>query len=97
MDSIKTYHIGNGEITLTEQDAEDLRILLQTEYLRKYINEQIDTHIEDFDFHGPRSRRLFVDEILRQNDDLISYDSIYHEETMMENIYDRANEHNLLR
>lgn len=96
-DDIKTYPIGNGEITLTTQDAEELRILLQTEHLRRTINEHIDEQIDEFNFPTPRSRNSFVDELVRQNDDLISYDSIYYKETMMENIYDRANELKLLR
>ena len=97
MENIKTYPVGNGEITLTEQDAEELRIMLQTEHLRKVIDELIDERIDQFNFHGRRSRRSFVDDILRLHDDLISYDSLYYEETIMENIYNKANELNLLR
>ena len=97
MDNIKTYPVGSGEITLTEQDAEELRVMLQTEYLRRFINERIDKDIDSFSFKGPRSRRLFVDEVLRVNSDLISYDSIYFDETMTENIFDMASEMKLLR
>ena len=90
MDTIKTYAIGSGEITLTEQDAEELRIMLQTEYLEKRINEIIDENINDLKFPGPRSRRRFVEKLVAMNSDLVSYDSIYYEETMMENMFDTA-------
>lgn len=94
---MKTYAIGNGEITLTEQDAEELRIILQTEYLAKFINDIIDKNIDDLKLSGPRSRRHFVDELVRINSDLINYDSIYFEETMQENIFDQATDFGLLR
>lgn len=97
MDNIKTYAVGNGEITLTAQDADELRIMLQTEFLRNVINELIDQRIDQFKFSGLRSRRHFVDEMVRKCDDLINYDSLYYEETMMETIYDNANELDLLR
>ena len=97
MDTIKTYPIGNGEITLTAQDAEELRVMLQTEYLTKVINDIIDEHIDELKFPGPRSRRRFVDELVHYNSDLINYDSIYYEETMQENMFDTAQDRGLLR
>lgn len=97
MDNIRTYPVGNGEITLTEQDAEELRVMLQTEYLTKVINGIIDEHIDELQFHGPRSRRRLVDELVRINSDLINYDSIYYEETMQENMFDTAHDRGLLR
>lgn len=97
MDTIKTYAIGNGEITLTEQDAEELRIMLQTEYLEKRINEIIDENISYLKFPGPRSRRRFVEKLVTMNSDLVSYDSIYYEETMQENMFDTAADLGLLR
>ena len=97
MNDIRTYAVGNGEITLSAQDAEDLRIMLQTEHLRKVINELIDERADQFNFPGRRSLHRFIDEIVRLHDDLINYDSLYYEETIMENIYARADEQNLLR
>ena len=91
-DIIRTYAIGNGEITLTESDAEELRIILQTEYLARVIDGIIEENIKDFSFHSASARRHFVDEMVRLNDDLVSYDSLYYEETLEENIYHRAEE-----
>lgn len=97
MEEIKTYAVGNGEITLTEQDAEELRIMLQTEYLKKRINEIIDENINYLKFPGPRSRRRFVEKLVVMNSDLVSYDSLYYEETMQENMFDTATDLGLLR
>jgi hypothetical protein len=89
MDSTKTYAVGNGEITLTKQDAEELRIILQTEYLEKFIRGLIKKNSECFNF-TPASLRHFVDEMIRINSDWVDYDSSYHMEIMEENIFDRA-------
>ena len=97
MEDIRTYPIGNGEITLTAQDAEELRVMLQTEYLTKVINGIIDEHIDELKFPGPRSRRRFVDELVHLNSDLINYDSIYYEENLQENMFDTAQDRGLLR
>lgn len=97
MADIRTYPIGNGEITLTAQDAEELRVMLQTEYLTKVINGIIDEHIDELKFPGPRSRRRFVDELVHLNSDLVNYDSIYYEENMQENMFDTAQDRGLLR
>lgn len=97
MEAIRTYAVGNGEITLTAQDAEDLRLILQTEYLRRTIEEILEQNKDDFNFSGPRSRRHFVDEMVRLNNDLVNYDSSYYEETMTQNIYNIADLHKLVR
>lgn len=97
MNDIKTYAIGNGEITLTEEDAEQLRIMLQTDYLAKVINEIVDKNIDDLAFPSKSSRRHFVDNMVRLHDDLVNYDSIYYEETIEENIFRRAEELGLVR
>lgn len=97
MDTIRTYAVGNGEITLTAQDAEELRIILQTEHLTKVINNIIDEHIDELKFPGPRSRRRFVEEVVHSERDLISYDSIYYEENMQENMFNIAEDRGLLR
>ena len=90
MDNIKTYAVGNGEITLTAQDAEELRVILQTEHLRNVIDELIEQRKDCFSFQDPRSRRHFVDEMLRLNSDLIDYDSTYYTEMLIENIFREA-------
>jgi len=91
MDNIKTYALGNGEITLTEHDAEELRIILQTEYLEKFIRERIKENAECFRF-TPASLRHFVDDMVRINMDMVDYDSSYYTETMEENLFLRAEE-----
>ncbi len=95
MDSIKTYAVGNGEITLTKHDAEELRIILQTEYLEKFIRGLIKENNECFKF-TPASLRHFVDEMVRINSDWVDYDSSFHTEIMEENIFDRAGKLGLL-
>ena len=95
MATIKTYPVGNGEITLSIQDAEELRIMLQTEHLRKVINELIDEHINCFSFRSPAARRHFVDELVRLNDDCVNYDSSYFTEMLTENAFIRAEDHNI--
>ena len=97
MDTIRTYAVGNGEITLTENDAEELRILLQTDYLRKVIDELVEQRIDCFAFHSPSSRAHFVDELVRMNDDCVNYDSSYYEEMLTENIFNRATQHKIMR
>ena len=97
MESIRTYAIGNGEITLTDHDAEELRIILQTQHLEKVIRKIITENKSDFYFSSPSKLRHFVEEMIRLNDDLIGYDSLYFEETLEENIYNKASEYGFLR
>lgn len=94
---LKYYACGNREIPMYPEDAEQLRIILQTEYLTRIIGEFIDQHIDEFNFPSDKSRDEFINELVRVNDDLISYDSIYFEETLQENIFDRAELYDLLR
>lgn len=97
MDTIRTYPVGNGEITLTAQDAEELRVMLQTEYLAMVFNDIIDEYIDEFKFSSPISRRCFVDELVRINSDLVNYDSTCYEETMRDNLFNTAEDRGLLR
>lgn len=97
MEDIRTYAVGNGEITLTAQDAEELRFILQTDYLAKVIDELIEKDADCFSFRSPASRRHFVDELVRMNDDCVNYDSSYFTEMLSENIFDRAREHKIAR
>lgn len=97
MNDIKTYAVGNGEITLSAQDAEELRIILQTDYLTKVVSEIIDEHSDCFNFSSSASRRHFIDEIVRMNDDIVNLDSSYYAEMLLENILCRAEHHSIKR
>lgn len=97
MSNIKTYPIGSGEITLTAQDAEELRVMLQTEYLERTISELIDEHADCFRFDRKSIRRRLIDDLVRMNNDLINYDSSCIEENLEENIFHRAEDYNALR
>lgn len=97
MDNIRTYAVGNGEITLTDQDAEELRIILQTEHLRQVIDEIVGKNLDCFDFRTPSSRKHFVNDVVRLNDDCINYDSLYYKETLEENIFLRAEALNIYK
>ena len=97
MEDIRTYAVGNGEITLTAQDAEELRVILQTDHLAKVIDELIEQRIDCFSFRSPASRRHSVDELVRMNDDCVNYDSSYYEEMLVENIFRRAEEYKIAR
>ena len=90
--AIETYAVGNGEITLTTDDAEELRMILQTEYLRKYIEGVIEDHKELFHFNKNVSRTRFVDEMVGTLNDMVNYDSIYYEETITSNMCNKADE-----
>ena len=89
MDTIKTYAVGNGEITLTEQDANELRIILQNEYMASVINEIIDATPECFRFPSAKVRRRFVDTLVHQHEDLRDILGGY-EENMTESIFHLA-------
>lgn len=95
--NIKTYPIGSGEITLTAQDAEELRVMLQTEYLERTISELIDENAEHFHFDRRSARRHLTEDLVRMNDDLINYDSSCIEENLAENLFRRADHYKVLR
>ena len=89
MDTIKTYAVGNGEITLTKQDAEELRIILQNEYIESVINEIIDATPEYFCFPSAKVRARFVNTLVSQHDDMRDILGGY-EENMTESIFHLA-------
>ena len=72
MDNIRTYTVGNGEITLTAQDAEELRQLLQFEYIERCINAVIDSDPTFFHFTSEHNRPTFVRKVAERYDDLIN-------------------------
>lgn len=70
MDSIRTYSVGNGEITLTAHDAEELRIILQTEHMENVVNEIIDADPSVYRFYSDKARSAFVSNIVSRYSDL---------------------------
>ena len=97
MEDIRTYPIGNGEITLTAQDAEELRIILQTEHYEKAFNELIDQRLDCFKFRSARERHALVENLLFLYHDDITNVSLAFEETMLENLFLEAERMNLVR
>lgn len=85
MENIKTYPIGSGEITLTDFDAEELRIMLQTEYLREIVIEVVTDHKKDFNHLSPSQLKHLLDDMVSTNLDFINYDSSYFAENILEN------------
>ena len=71
MENIRTYTVGNGEITLTAQDAEELRRLLQFEFVERRINEVIDSDPSFFRFTSEHNRPAFVRKVADRYDDLV--------------------------
>lgn len=71
MDTIKTYPIGNGEITLTAQDAEELRRILQFEYIEGCIENVIENNPDYFHFTSEHNRSAFVRKVANRYDDLV--------------------------
>ena len=70
-DLIHTYRIGNGEITLTAQDAEELRRILQFEYIEGCIESIIDSNRNYFHFTSEHNRSAFVRKVAERYDDLV--------------------------
>lgn len=72
MDIIKTYPIGNGEITLTAQDADELRRILQFEYIEGCIENIIENNHDYFHFTSEHNRSRFVSKVAERYDDLVN-------------------------
>ena len=79
MENIKTYAVGNGEITLTAQDAEELRILLQSDYIEHVIDELIDAEPGVYRFYSDRARSAFVHNMVSRCSDLRDIEGCYEE------------------
>lgn len=90
---MKTIDIALNErtITLTEEEADGLRQMLQVEFLKRCINSIIDDNIECFRFESEKNRTRFVDDIARQHDDLINMWGCY-EENLIETVFHFARE-----
>ena len=79
MDTIRTYPVGNGEITLTAQDAEELRIMLQSDYIEHVINELIDAEPGVYEFMSTKHRSRFVRAMANRCSDLRDIEGCYEE------------------
>ena len=79
MDSIRTYAVGNGEITLTAQDAEELRRILQFEYIEGCIENIIENNPDAFRFTSEHNRSRFVSRVAEMHDDLVDLYGSYGE------------------
>lgn len=71
MEDIRTYAVGNGEITLSAQDAEELRRLLQFEYIEHVVNEAIDSDPSFFHFTSEHNRSAFVHKFADRYEDIV--------------------------
>lgn len=71
MDTIRTYPVGNGEITLTAQDAEELRRILQFEYIEGCIENIIENTPGYFRFTSEHNRSAFVHKVAERYEDLV--------------------------
>lgn len=79
MDNIKTYAVGNGEIVLSAHDTEELRIILQTEYIEQIINEIIDAEDGVYNFYSEKSRSAFVRTMVGRCSDMRDIEGCYAE------------------
>lgn len=96
MNESKWYKLGNRDIALTPQEAEDLRVLLMEDYIRQFIIDRINRHADELKFKDDDQRNEFIDTLLHMNDDYINFD-LYQKETMDENIFMVAEEWNIER
>ena len=85
MDSIKTYAVGNGEITLSAQDADELRKLLMFDYIENLITDIVKEDPDFFRFNSEKSRPRFCRELTDQYGDYVNVEDGY-EETLRESV-----------
>lgn len=85
MDNMKTYAVGNGEITLTAQDAEELRKLLMFDYIEKLITDIVKEDPEYFHFTSEKNRPKFCRELADEYIDYVNVEDGY-EETLYESV-----------
>lgn len=79
MDTIRTYPVGNGEITLTAQDAEELRRILQFEYIEQCVKKIVSAAPEAFHFSSERNLPLFARKIAEMHWDMVDIEGGYFE------------------
>ena len=83
------YPVGNRMIAMTEEEADNLRVLLQTEFIRKRINDIIEKNSDCFHFTSDASRPLFVARLADMHYDLIDIVDCY-EENLEEAVFQFA-------
>lgn len=71
MNTIRTYPVGNGEITLSAEDAEELRRILQFEYIEGCIGKIIEDNPDYFVFTSELNRPAFVRKVAERYGDLV--------------------------
>ena len=90
---VKTYAVGNGEITLSASDAEELRIMLQTEHVRSVMESVVHDNLGDLNLPGKRCERALVDWLTEAFGDYVTLDpetDIYVIETAEDIMFGRA-------
>lgn len=89
---IRTYAVGSGEITLSASDAEELRIMLQREHVRNFIEGIVEKNRQDLNLPGERSRRGLVDWLTDSFDEYITLNEDYTHvtETIEDLLFSRA-------
>lgn len=90
MDTI-TICVGNRTLLLSAQEADDIRRILQLEYVKKCINSVIDDYPECFHFTSEKNRSRFVSELANNYDDMIDIWGCY-EENLVESVFHHARE-----
>ena len=89
MDNIKTYQIGNGEITLNKRDADELRYILQKDFLEYIVRNIVEYNEEAFHFSSDKNRSRFINDVTDRFDDLINIFGAF-EETVSDYIFEYA-------
>ena len=79
MENTVTYPVGSGEITLTLDDAEELRRLLQFDYIEGCIENIIENNPDCFHFTSEHSRSKFARKVAEMHDDMVDMYGCYGE------------------
>ena len=74
-----TYPVGNGEITLTIDEADELRKLLQFDYIEHCITNVIENNPDFFHFTSEHPRHKFARKVAEMYDDMVDMYGVYGE------------------
>lgn len=85
MDSTKTYAVGNGEITLSARDADELRKLLMFDYIESLITDIVKEDPDYFRFNSEKNSPRFCRELAEGYGDYVNVEDAY-EETLRESV-----------
>ena len=91
MENIKTYAVGSGEITLTNRDADELRYMLQREFLEYVVRNIIEDNEGAFHFTSEKNRSRFANDVVDRFDDLVNIFGAF-EEMVYDYIFEHAEE-----